>query len=48
MTKLAILRVGRDHIQMLSTSVTFITNINSKKLKVRQLFCSGTIKKIEL
>jgi len=46
--KLAIIRVGRDYISILSNATTFITAINKRKVKLRQLHCSGTIKKSEI
>ena len=46
--KLAIIRVGRDYISILANALTFITTINKRKVKLRQLHCSGTIKKIEI
>lgn len=45
---LALIRVAREYITLLATSLTFITNIKGKKVKLRQLHCSGTIKKSEV
>lgn len=45
---LAIIRVAREYILLLANSLTCITNINGKKVRLRQLHCSGTIKKSEV
>jgi len=46
--RIAIIRVARDYISMLANSITFVTQVKSKSVKLRQLRCSGTIKKMEI
>lgn len=48
LTRLCIIRVAREYIDILSTSIVFVTSIGGRKAKIRQLHCSGTIKKIEI
>ena len=45
---MAIVRVSRDYIDILRTTLVFITNLNGRKVKINQFHCSGTIKKIEI
>jgi len=46
--RIAIIRVARDYISILANSITFVTQVKSKSVKLRQLHCSGTIKKMEI
>jgi len=45
---MAIIRVARDYISILANSLTFITQVKNRGVKIRQLHCSGTIKKMEV
>lgn len=47
-SRIAILRVAREYIDILTNSVFFITQISGYKVRIRQLHVSGTIKKIEI
>jgi ribonuclease P/MRP protein subunit POP5 len=46
-TGLALVRVPREHIQELRVSLTFLTQLKSRQLKVKSLHCSGTIRGCE-
>lgn len=48
MVKIAMIRVAREYITILANSLTFVTAIKGKPVKLRQLHCSGTIKKCEI
>ena len=48
MTKLAIIRIARDYINIVTNSLIFVTHIGGEKCKLRQLHVSGTPKKIEI
>ncbi len=45
---MAIIRTARDYISILANSLTFITQVKNRSVKIRQLHCSGTIKKMEV
>lgn len=47
-SKIAILRVAREYLDILTNSLFFMTQISGYKVKIRQLHVSGTIKKIEI
>lgn len=42
-----ILRVPRDHVTMLRTTLVMMKNIQDSLIKVKVLHCSGTIRKTE-
>jgi ribonuclease P/MRP protein subunit POP5 len=46
-TRLAILRVPRDHLNILMSTLALVTSIQGHLIKFRVLHCSGTIKKAE-
>jgi len=47
-TRIAIIRVAREYIDIIWTSITLMTSFLNRKTKFRILHCSGTIKKIEI
>jgi len=47
-SRIAIIRVAREYIDIILTSVVLITSYQGRRIKLRVLHCSGTIKKIEL
>ena len=47
-TRIAIIRVAREYIDIIWSSLLFISLIQGRKIKLRVLHCSGTIKKIEM
>ena len=46
-TKLFILRVSRDHEQLVTNSMIMATNINNMPARIRILHVSGTLQKLE-
>lgn len=47
-TQLAIFRVPRDHVNLLTTTLAMITSIQGNLVKFKVIHCSGTIKKSEI
>ncbi|KAJ3043210.1 RNA-binding protein pop5 [Rhizophlyctis rosea] len=46
-TNVAILRVARDHLQMVWAAITFITSIQKRSCIVRVVHVSGTIRSVQ-
>lgn len=46
-TNLVIMRIGKEHLEILWTSLVLITNIEGYNLRFKVISVSGTIKKVE-